>query len=64
MPHTYEYLTNEDQIALVQAKLKNAEERMLELELADQDDVGIQADISEITARITDLKAKLTELQE
>ena len=64
MSYTYEYLTNEDQIALVQAKLKNAEERMLELELADQDDVGIQADISEITARITDLKAKLTELQE
>ena len=63
MPYTYEYLTNEEQIALIQAKLKNSEERMLELELADQDDVGIQADISESTAIITDLKDKLTELE-
>lgn len=63
MPYTYEYLTNEEQIALIQAKLKNAEERMLELELADQDDVGIQADITDITATITSLKAKLTELE-
>ena len=43
--------------------IKNAEERMLELELADQDDVGIQADITDITATITSLKAKLTELE-
>ena len=64
MPYTYEYLTNEEQIALIQAKLKNAEERMLELELADQDDVGIQADITDITATITSLKAKLTELED
>lgn len=63
MPYTYEYLTNEEQISLIQAKLKNAEERMLELELADQDDVGIQADITDITATITSLKAKLTELE-
>ena len=63
MPYTYEYLTNEEQIALIQAKLKNAEERMLELELADQDDVGIQADITDITATITSLKDKLTELE-
>ena len=63
MPYTYEYLTNEEQIALIQAKLKNSEERMLELELADQDDVGIQADIADITQTITTLKAKLTELQ-
>ena len=64
MPYTYEYLTNEEQISLIQAKLKNAEERMLELELADQDDVGIQADITDITATITSLKAKLTELED
>jgi hypothetical protein len=63
MPYTYEYLTNAEQIALIQAKLKNSEERMLELELADQDDVGIQADIADITQTITTLKAKLTELQ-
>tara|TARA_R100000329_G_scaffold147321_1_gene134838 strand:- start:2113 stop:2307 length:195 start_codon:yes stop_codon:yes gene_type:complete len=63
MPYTYEYLTNEEQIALIQAKLKNSEERMLELELADQDDVGIQADIADITQTIATLKAKLTELQ-
>tara|TARA_R100001509_G_C4777077_1_gene185040 strand:+ start:192 stop:386 length:195 start_codon:yes stop_codon:yes gene_type:complete len=63
MPYTYEYLSNEEQISLIQAKLKNAEERMLELELADQDDVGIQADITDITATITSLKAKLTELE-
>ena len=57
MPYTYEYLSNEEQISLIQAKLKNAEERMLELELADQDDV------TDITATITSLKAKLTELE-
>ena len=63
MPHTYEYLTTDEQIAYIQARLKNEEERMLELELADQDDVGIQADITTVNQSITKLKAKLTELE-
>ena len=63
MPHTYEYLTNDEQIAYVQARLKSEEERMFELELADQEDVGIQADITTVNNSITKLKAKLFELQ-
>tara|TARA_A100001201_G_C4065259_1_gene193961 strand:- start:611 stop:805 length:195 start_codon:yes stop_codon:yes gene_type:complete len=63
MPHTYEYLTNDEQIAYVQARLKKEEERMFELELADQDDVGIQSDITTVNQSITNLKAKLTELE-
>lgn len=64
MPYTYEYLSNDDQIALIQARIKAEEERMLELELADQEDAGIQADITSVTDTINTLKAKLTELQE
>ena len=62
MPYTYEYLSNDDQISFVQARIKNEEERIFEMELSNTDGVH-DTEISEVTARITDLKAKLTELQ-
>jgi hypothetical protein len=62
MPYTYEYLSNEDQISFVQARIKNEEERIFEMELSNTDGVH-DTEIAEVTARITDLKAKLTELE-
>ena len=62
MPYTYEYLSTEDQIAFVQARIKSEEERIFEMELSNADG-GHDNEIAIITARITDLKAKLTELQ-
>jgi hypothetical protein len=62
MPYTYEYLSNDDQISFVQARIKNEEERIFEMELSNTDGVH-DAEIAEVTARITDLKAKLTELE-
>ena len=62
MPHTYEYLSTEDQIAFVQARIKSEEERIFEMELSNADG-GHDNEIAIITARITDLKDKLTELE-
>ena len=62
MPYTYEYLSNDDQISFVQARIKNEEERIFEMELSNPDGVH-DTEIAEVTARITDLKAKLTELE-
>jgi hypothetical protein len=62
MPYTYEYLSNEDQISFVQARIKSEEERIFEMELSNTD--GEHDDeIAEVTLRITDLKAKLSELE-
>jgi len=62
MPYTYEYLSNDDQIAFVQARIKSEEERIFEMELSNTD--GEHDDeIAEVTSRITDLKAKLSELE-
>jgi hypothetical protein len=62
MPYTYEYLSNEDQISFVQARIKSEEERIFEMELSNTD--GEHDDeIAEVTSRITDLKAKLSELE-
>jgi len=63
MPYTYEYLSNDDQISFVQARIKSEEERIFEMELSNADG-DHDNEIAIITARITDLKAKLTELQE
>jgi len=62
MPYTYEYLSTEDQIAFVQARIKSEEERIFEMELSNADG-GHDNEIAIITARITDLKDKLTELE-
>ena len=63
MPYTYEYLSTEDQIAFVQARIKSEEERIFEMELSNAEG-GHDNEITILTDRITDLKAKLTELQE
>lgn len=63
MPYTYEYLSNEDQITFVQARIKNEEERIFEMELSNTDGQH-DVEIAEVSSRITDLKAKLVELQE
>lgn len=62
MPYTYEYLSTEDQIAFVQARIKSEEERIFEMELSNAEG-GHDNEIATLTARITDLKAKLTELE-
>lgn len=62
MPYTYEYLSTEDQIAFVQARIKSEEERIFEMELSNAEG-GHDNEIAILTDRITDLKAKLTELQ-
>lgn len=64
MPYDYEYLSVDKRILLLQQQIEAKEERLFELELADQDDVGIQEDISRNTDDITALKAKLSELEE
>ena len=63
MPYTYEYLSTEDQIAFVQARIKSEEERIFEMELSNAEG-GHDNEIAILTDRIADLKAKLTELQE
>ena len=64
MPYDYEYLSVDKRILLLQRQIELKEERLFELELADQDDIGIQEDISKNTNEITALKAKLSELEE
>ena len=63
MPYNYEYLTTEQRIALLRQLIQNQEERIFELELADQEDVGIIADLEVATTYIADLKTKLSELE-
>lgn len=63
MPYNYEYLTIEQRIALLKQLIQNQEERIFELELADQEDVGIIADLELATSNVADLKAKLIELE-
>jgi len=62
MPYTYEYLSTEDQIAFVQARIKSEEERIFEMELSNADG-DHDNEIAIITSRITDLKSKLSELE-
>lgn len=62
MSYNYQYLLTEDQIAFVQARIKSEEERIFEMELSNADG-GHDNEIAIITARITDLKVKLTELE-
>lgn len=62
MSYNYQYLSTEDQIAFVQARIKSEEERIFEMELSNADG-GHDNEIAIITARITDLKVKLTELE-
>jgi len=62
MSYNYQYLSTEDQIAFVQARIKSEEERIFEMELSNADG-GHDNEIDIITARITDLKVKLTELE-
>ena len=64
MPYNYEYLTVEQRIALLKQLIQSQEERIFELELADQEDIGIIADLEVATSNIADLKAKLSELEE
>ena len=43
--------------------LQIKEERLFELEIADQEDVGIIADTEVVTSELANLKAKLAELE-
>ncbi len=62
MPYTYEYLSNEDQISFVLARIKNEEERIFEMELSNTEGVH-DTEIAEVTGRIAELKQKLFDLQ-
>tara|TARA_Y100001972_G_C7489558_1_gene248404 strand:+ start:106 stop:300 length:195 start_codon:yes stop_codon:yes gene_type:complete len=64
MSYNYEFLTNEKKISYLQQQIEQKEERMFELELADQEDPGIIGDTEVVTAELASLKSKLAELEE
>tara|TARA_S200002703_G_scaffold139022_1_gene129536 strand:+ start:1800 stop:1991 length:192 start_codon:yes stop_codon:yes gene_type:complete len=61
MSYNYQYLSNEDQISFVRARIKNEEERIFEMELSNGDGVH-DTEIDQVKASIINLKTKLTEL--
>ncbi len=63
MSYTYQYLSDDKKILYLQKQLEVKEERLFELEMADQEDVGIIADTAAVTSEITTMKAKLAELE-
>jgi hypothetical protein len=63
MSYTYQYLSDEKKISYLQKQIENKEERLFELEMADQEDVGIIADTAAVTSELNKLKDKLTELE-
>ncbi len=64
MPYEYEYLSVDKRISLLQQQIEMKEERLFELEMADQENSAIQQEITEVTDSITALKNKLSELEE
>jgi polyhydroxyalkanoate synthesis regulator phasin len=64
MPYEYEYLSVDKRIILLQQQIEMKEERLFELEMADQENTAIQQEITEVTDSITALKVKLSELEE
>tara|TARA_R100001015_G_C4508399_1_gene80818 strand:+ start:99 stop:293 length:195 start_codon:yes stop_codon:yes gene_type:complete len=64
MSYSYEYLSDEKKIAFLHKQLERKEERLFELSLADQEDAGIIGDTEKVTAELSNLKSKLSELEE
>lgn len=64
MPYEYEYLSVDKRISLLQQQIEMKEERLFELEMADQENAAIQQEITEVTDSINALKVKLSELEE
>jgi len=64
MPYDYEYLSVEKQISYLQQQIENKELRIFELELADQEDSAVIAELQDCTDSIATLKAKIAELEE
>ena len=64
MSYTYQYLSDEKKISYLQKQIEIKEERLFELEMADQEDAGIIDDTAATTSEINTMKAKLTELEE
>tara|TARA_Y100000114_G_C11582242_1_gene241635 strand:- start:301 stop:495 length:195 start_codon:yes stop_codon:yes gene_type:complete len=63
MSYNYEYLSDEKKISYLIKQIEVKEERLFELEIADQEDVGIIADTEVVTSELANLKAKLAELE-
>ena len=63
MSYNYEYLSDEKKISYLIKQIEIKEERLFELEIADQEDAGIIADTEVVTSELANLKAKLAELE-
>ena len=63
MSYNYEYLSDDKKITYLIKQIEIKEERLFELELADQEDAGIIADTEVVTSELANLKAKLAELE-
>ena len=63
MSYNYEYLSDDKKITYLIKQIEIKEERLFELEIADQEDVGIIADTEVVTSELANLKAKLAELE-
>lgn len=63
MPYEYEYLSVEKQISFLQQQIENKELRIFELELANQEDAAVIAELQDCQNSITALKAKIVELE-
>lgn len=63
MSYNYEYLSDEKKISYLIKQIEVKEERLFELEIADQEDAGIIADTEVVTSELANLKAKLAELE-
>ena len=63
MSYNYEYLSDDKKITYLIKQIEIKEERLFELELADQEYAGIIADTEVVTSELATLKAKLAELE-
>ena len=63
MSYNYEYLSDDKKITYLIKHIEIKEERLFELEIADQEDAGIIADTEVVTSELANLKAKLAELE-
>ena len=63
MSYNYEYLSDEKKISYLIKQIEVKEERLFELEIADQEDAGIIADTEVVTSELANLKAKLAVLE-
>ena len=64
MSYNYEYLSDDKKITYLIKQIEIKEERLFELELADQEDPWIFGDTEVVTGELSNLKAKLAELEE